>query len=414
MVIGTLRSPSSSARPLRPGWRQRWPRGVDGGADWRWVVAPVLAQSGVLAVLISGFLLLVAVLALPLSERESWFWVPALLGGVAVLLPPRRSVVVLVFWTGVVAAYVAAVADPSATWVPTAAVLYQVTSHARRAAVPFIGVAGGLIVLSTIVISAWKYDAEWIEASILVYVVAIPLLGVGWGAATLELRRRNEELVRLRAVELRAVVAEERRRIAGEVHDEVGHHLAAISVRARAAGRAASSDAEARSTLLSIADTASQALTSMRGVVTILHNDDRSVPWSPQPSLGHLRDLLDGVRATGLQVGLKIDEDLGPLGDEVDRAAYRIVQEALANVLHHAAATRVLVTVHRGPLGVQITIEDDGRSTPSRAGSVDAAPGRGIVGMQQRAVAAGGSVSVDASSLLGGWLVRADLPLGRE
>ncbi|MGL5823432.1 MAG: sensor histidine kinase [Nocardioides sp.] len=390
-------------------------RGAIGGAvRWRQVVSPVLARSGVLAALISGFLLLVASLPPQLADRESWFWVPASFGGVAVLMSPRRPVVVLAFWTGAVAAYVLAVADPTATWVPTAAVLYQVTSYGARAAVPFIGVAGGGIILSTLVISAWRYDADWTEASVVVYVVAIPLLGVGWGAASRELRRRNEELVRLRVVELRSAIAEERRRIAGEVHDDVGHHLAAISVRARTMGRSQTNAAEARSTLCSIADTASQALTSMRGVVSMLHKDDDLVPWSPRPGLANLCDLLAGIRATGLHVDLEIDQDFGQLVGEVDRAAYRIVQEALANVLHHAAATRVLVTVRRGPLGIRITIADDGGSVPPHAGSVDAAKGRGIVGMQQRAAAAGGSVSIGATGRLGGWLVCADLPLGPE
>ena len=385
-----------------------------GASVRRLSASPMLARSGVLSVLISGFLLLVALLPPPLYERESWFWVPASLGGVAVLISPRRPVVVLAFWTAIVISYVVAVPDLTATWVPTAAVLYQITSYGGRALVPLISMAGGGIVLSTVVISAWKYGAEWTEASTLVYVVAIPLLGVGWGAASRELRRRNEELVRLRAVELRAVVAEERRRIAGDVHDEVGHHLVAISVRARTMGRAQTGEAEARSTLRSIAETASQALTSMRGVVSMLHDHDQSVPWLPQPGLAHLPELLDGTRATGLQVDLETFGHREQLGEEADRAAYRIVQEALANVLHHAAANRVLVTVHRGPQGVRITVADDGRSAGPPVGSVDTVKGRGIVGMQERAAAVGGSVSICGSSRLGGWLVCADLPVESE
>ncbi len=379
----------------------------------RWRASPALARSGVLAFLISGFLLLVALLTPPQFEREPWFWVPASLGGVAVLITPRRPAVVLASWTAIIAAYVVAVPDPTATWVPTAAVLYQVTAYGRRVVVPLIGLAGAGIILSTIVISAWRYGGDWNDASTLVYVVAIPLLGVGWGAASRQLRRRNEELERLRAVELRAVVAEERRRIAGDVHDEVGHHLVAITVRARTMGRGQSSEAAARSALRSIAETATQALTSMRGVVSLLHDDDQPVPWSPQPGLAQLPELLDGTRATGLRVELETIGSPASLAVEADRAAYRIVQEALANVLHHANATRALVTVHGSRSIVRIEIADDGTSGASPAASAETGRGRGrgIVGMQERAAAVGGTVSIIGSRVLGGWLVRADLPL---
>ncbi len=384
-------------------------RARDAGAR-RLGASPMLARSGVLAVLISGFLLLVPVLPPILPERESWFWVPASLGGVAVLITPRRPVLVLAFWSVMVVAYVNAGSDPTATWVPTAAVLYQVTTYGRRVSVSLIAMVGGGIVLSTILIAAWKYGEDWWDAPALVYVVAIPLLGVGWGAASRELRRRNEELERLRAVELRAVVAEERRRIAGDVHDEVGHHLVAISVRARTLAGAQISQSVARSTLRSIAETASQALTSMRGVVSILHDSDQSAPWLPHAGLAHLPELLEATRATGLQVDLDTVGHRRPLGAAADLAAYRIVQEALANVLHHADASRALVTVRGSSDGVRITVADDGRSAGPPAGSVDAVKGRGIVGMQERAASAGGSVSIGGSSRLGGWLVCADLP----
>ncbi len=382
----------------------------------RWLASPVLARSGVLAVLISGFLLLVALLTPSVLEfeREPWFWVPASLSGVAVLITPRRPFVVLVCWMVIATAYVVAVPDPTATWVPTAAVLYQVTAYGGRVVVPLIGLAGAGIILSTILIGAWQYHDEWNDASTLVYVIAIPMLGVGWGAASRQLLRRNEELERLRAVELRAVVAEERRRIAGDVHDEVGHHLVAIAVRARTMSRAQSSEAAVRSALRSVAETASQALASMRGVVSMLHDADQPGPWSPRPGLAQLPELLDGTRATGLQVDLETTDPPAPLAVETDRAAYRIVQEALANVLHHANATRVLVTVCGSPSGIRIGVADDGRSgaPPHGSGRAGAMRGRGVVGMRERAAAVGGTVSI-VGSVLGGWLVRADLPVER-
>jgi signal transduction histidine kinase len=99
------------------------------------------------------------------------------------------------------------------------------------------------------------------------------------------------------------------------------------------------------------------------------------------------------------------------LAVEADRAAYRIVQEALANVLHHANATRALVTVHGSRSVVRIEIADDGTSGTSPAGVAEMVRGRGIVGMQERAAAVGGTVSIIGDSVLGGWSVRADLPV---
>jgi signal transduction histidine kinase len=384
-------------------------RGYTAGGR-RWRASPPLARSGVLAVLISGFLLLMALLASLDLAREPWFWVPASLGGLAVLIPPRRPVLALTCWTVIAAAYLVAVPEPTATWVPTAAVLYQVTAYGDRVVVPLIGLAGAGVILSTVAISTWRDNGASYDASTLVYAVAVPLLGVGWGAASRQLRRRNEELQRLRAVELRAVVAEERRRIASDVHDEVGHHLVAIAVRARTVSRAQSSEVAARSALRSVAEMASQALTSMRGVVAMLHDPEQQVQWSPQPSLAQLPDLLDGTRAAGLQVDLETTGSLASLAVETDRAAYRIVQEALANVLHHANATRVLVTVHSGTSVVRIEVADDGRSGAPPAGSAKTSPGRGIVGMRERAAAVDGRMSI-VGSVLGGWLVRADLPV---
>ncbi|MGL5810233.1 MAG: sensor histidine kinase [Nocardioides sp.] len=376
----------------------------------RWHASPALARSGLLALLITGFLLLVALLAPPEVELEPWFWMPAILAGAAVLIPPQRTVLVLACWVVVATSYVVAVPDYAATWVTTAAVLYQVTAYGGRIFVWLIGLAGAGIVMSTILIAAWRHGDDWNDPSTLVYVVAIPLLGVGWGAASRQLRLRNEELERLRAVELRAVVAEERRRIADDVHDEVGHHLVAIAVRARRIGRAESGDAAARAALRSVADTAAQALTSMRGVVSLLHDRDQPAPWSPRPGLAQLPELLDGIRSTGLRVDLEATGTTASLGAESDRTAYRIVQEALANVLHHAGATRVLVTVHGGPLSVRIEVADDGRSGTPPASSAATSSGRGMVGMRERAASVGGTLSV-LGSALGGWLVRADLPV---
>lgn len=376
----------------------------------RWRALPAPARSRFHALLVSGLLITAAATYSAPPEMRPWWWVPAILGGLPILISATRPGRALLCFGVIISAYVTAVPDVAPAWVATAAVLYQVVAHGSKGAPVAVAAVGVCTVLVTSVIVALRLEGSWIEPSLLIYAFVVPAMGVGWGAAARLLRLRNAELERLRAVELRAVVADERRRIAGDVHDVVGHHLVAIAVRARTLEQAAASEPAARSALSSVASAASEALTSMRKVVAMLRDPDQVDDRVPQPGTAQLVELVGGARRSGLSVELQMPDLPMALPIEVDVAAFRIIQEALTNVLRHASATRAQVTLRVGSTGVEVSVADDGR-TGAVPGGVVLSGRHGLIGMRERATGVGGVLEVGRSRL-GGWLVRAELPIG--
>jgi signal transduction histidine kinase len=215
---------------------------------------------------------------------------------------------------------------------------------------------------------------------------------------------RNAELERLRGVEAARVVAEERTRIARELHDVVAHHLTALIIRAQAADRvAATRPAEATAVMGWIATTAKEALAAMRQTVRVLRDE---AALAPGPTLADLPDIAARIRQAGLDVELRLPPSLPPLHPQVELAAVRITQEALTNTLRHAAARRAVVSLRPGEGGLVLDVDDDGRTDPAAPRPTG---GHGLLGMRERAVSCGGSLDIDRSSL-GGWRVRAWLP----
>jgi signal transduction histidine kinase len=250
--------------------------------------------------------------------------------------------------------------------------------------------------------------------------VAVILLGASMARArrTAELLAvRNEELMELRELESRQVVAAERTRIARELHDVVAHHMSAIVIRAQAAERVAGQKPEAPLEATRwIASTGQDALAAMRQIVRVLRKDEDSASRIPEEGLAALAGIAHRVSEAGLAVRLHVDDKVPPLAAHVQLAAVRIVQEALTNVLIHASATSAdvqLASVHGGLL---VSVDDDGTvGTPPRA---DVLPvrrlngtGNGLVGMRERAQSCGGWLTL-SSGPRGGWCVTALLPLG--
>jgi signal transduction histidine kinase len=199
--------------------------------------------------------------------------------------------------------------------------------------------------------------------------------------------------------------AVERARIAREMHDIVAHHLSVIVLQA-AGARASGRPAEA--TLEKIENSARQALTETRRLLGVLRDPDEETGLAPQPGIGDLDALAASVQATGLPVNLVIDGDLGPLPATVDVSVYRIVQEALTNVLKHAGPARVDVTIGCAAEAVTIEVTDDGIGELSRPAAVS---GHGLAGMRERAAVFGGELAAGPRPG-GGYAVRARLPLG--
>jgi signal transduction histidine kinase len=227
------------------------------------------------------------------------------------------------------------------------------------------------------------------------------------GAVGITLRTRREARVRVREEQARRAVSEERLRMAQEVHDVVGHGLAVIAMQAGAGLHVLDRNpARVREVLEAIQATSRESLDGLRAELAHLRGD---VPASRRPHAG-LRDvpvLVDRVRSGGLDVRLDMEPPEAAVPEEVDVAAYRIVQEALTNVLRHAgssAKARVRIREVRGQLLLEVT--DTGNGSP--VGEV--VDGSGIAGMRERARRAGGSIEITPRAA-GGVQLTAWLPL---
>jgi signal transduction histidine kinase len=193
-------------------------------------------------------------------------------------------------------------------------------------------------------------------------------------------------------------------RIARELHDSLTHSISVIKVHAGVAAHLARKRGEqVPEALLAIQAASADAARELRDTLHVLRDGDRE---SPACGLDRLPALVARTRDAGLSVTLSVTGRQGDLPDEVDRAVYRIVQEALTNVTRHAGPATASITIARGPRALTVQVDDDGTAT------VDAAqvPGVGLIGMRERVSALGGRLSAEPRPD-GGFTVRADIPL---
>jgi signal transduction histidine kinase len=242
---------------------------------------------------------------------------------------------------------------------------------------------------------------------------------VAWFAGTF-VRIRGEQLevagARATRAELerdaraREAVADERARMARELHDIVGHALNLMVVQASGALRVFDSKPElVRDALGSIESSGREALSDMERMLGVLRATDSQSAPGPQPGLAQLTSLAANISEAGIQVDVKLEGDQLEVPASVDLSAYRIVQEALTNCLKHSGASHASVTVRYGPDDLEVEVVDNGRgaATPQgRAGS----GGRGQLGMRERAALFGGEITIGPVSPSGGYRVRALLP----
>ena len=197
---------------------------------------------------------------------------------------------------------------------------------------------------------------------------------------------------------------DERSRIARELHDVIAHTVSVIGLQAGAAERMLDRDPErAREPLQSIQLRARESVLELRRLLGILREDDQPAELAPQPRLAALDQLVEQVAAAGLALELRIEGEAETLPPGIELSAYRIVQEALTNVLKHAHATRAEVVVRYCDRSLELEVSDNG-SSATMNGS-----GHGLIGMRERAALYGGTIAV---SLMpeGGFCVRARLP----
>jgi signal transduction histidine kinase len=241
---------------------------------------------------------------------------------------------------------------------------------------------------------------------VLLLLVTPKLAGDAIRARSLRLETLEAKLGMAEQETLRRV-AEERLRIAREVHDVVGHGLATITLRAGVADRLAEKDpAEVRAALQAIRDVSRESLAELSALLGVLRREGDEAARAPAPDVGALRRLVDRLREAGMAVELEIAADgAEPLPDVVGAAGYRIVQEALTNVARHAGPdAHACVRLVQRRETVELEVRDDGRGAPASL-----QPGGGLTGMRERAAALGGSFEAGGAPG-GGFRVWASLP----
>ncbi|WP_419997028.1 sensor histidine kinase [Streptomyces boninensis] len=253
--------------------------------------------------------------------------------------------------------------------------------------------------------------------------LVFPAVLVRFGAHARQSAERGERLTELTAQlrreqdeKARRAVADEQARIARELHDVIAHHMSVISVQSGLARYVFATDpATAADSLAVIEDTSSEALEEMRRMLTLLRDGavraGDGEAYTPMPALDRLGEVVERVRAGGVPVELTVDGDVRPLPPGIELCAYRIVQEALTNVLKHARPATAQVSVTYLPSQLKVSIQDDGTGTES-ATPVDervTGTGHGLIGMRERAKLYGGTVAVGPRPE-GGFGVRLTLP----
>jgi signal transduction histidine kinase len=290
--------------------------------------------------------------------------------------------------------------------------IYTVGTLRDRRTLTVAAVLTALVLLST---SLPPFtDVRWLAEVVRIVAMVAVAAAVGDAVRTQrayvrEAERRAEEAEARAEEETRRRVDEERLRIARELHDVTAHSLSVIAVQSGAASHVIDSDTEAaRRALSDIKRTSREALAELRSVVGSLRaagDTAEEAPLAPSPGLSRLPELLRPVEDAGYAVSVDVSGDLTGLPQLVDASAYRIVQEALTNIIRHArSATAVHVAVaNEGDL-LSLQVADDGRETASAEG------GHGIAGMRERAIALGGTFSAGLRPE-GGWRVAVTLPL---
>jgi signal transduction histidine kinase len=217
-------------------------------------------------------------------------------------------------------------------------------------------------------------------------------------------RERAEREVREREEDARRRAVEERLRIARELHDTLAHSLVAINVRAGVALELRDSQ-DPTAALDDVKQASATALRDLRATLGLLRDEGDIAPTTPAFHLDALPRLIENARASGVRADIDVDADDSTVPSAVGATAFRIVQEALTNVLRHADASRASVRVRTTSDALDIEVTDDGR-----ADGVGGTPGHGLRGMAERAAAHGGRVHAGPRDE-GGWRVHAVLPL---
>jgi signal transduction histidine kinase len=292
--------------------------------------------------------------------------------------------------------------------------LYSVAAHCPRRQAAWAGIVTGAVLAWPLWSAPDGNAPVTVRVQLAVLSLGFPALGWVCGAYMSELRARAARSRREQELETGRAIAEEQARVGRELHDVIAHTLSVIVIQAGAADDVFDlSPDKARQALRSIGSAGRQALAELRRVLqTVRPQAGEQEGWAPQPGLSGLGELLAQVRATGLTVTARVDGAPADLPAGLDLSAYRIVQEALTNTLKHARADTAEVNVRYSPAGLLLEVLDDGRPA-APAAQHGPAPGRGLIGIRERAALHGGIC--DAGPRPGGGFgVRVSFPLSGD
>jgi signal transduction histidine kinase len=399
-----------------------------------------------------GFVLPGRAGAEPVWRRQGLFGLSSwALLGVALTTAPlafRRTYPITAFW--VILAAIIATSGSTHTAITFASVIFA--AYCAAAYSPFRRLALlGVLVAAIIVTAAYPDTSPPVPARFGALLVLLPTMAVGIAIRTWR-RRAGESAERLRRAqqeheaETRRAVQEERARIASEMHDVVTHNVSVMVVQAGAARRVLdSSPGDAREALLAVEASGRTAMTELRNLLGLLAPsgeaepgpDEMTVPGgtagvpvpggagdaalTPQPGVARIPALLARVCEIGMPIELTVDAPAGTppvLPPGIDLAAYRVVQEALTNVMKHAGPVRTTVRIQYRPRDLLITVSDDGPPPDSAAAAAPGAGegvgpgsgGRGLIGLRERIAVYGGELDAGPRPG-GGWRLTVRIPL---
>jgi len=255
--------------------------------------------------------------------------------------------------------------------------------HSLREAV------GATLASAIVVVAAQSIQVEpvvrsWGSVAVL---VAAAVLGVS-------VAERRRERARERELLAAGAATEERVRLARELHDVVAHHLSVIAVQANVLAESLPAGEAKQGPARAVVESSRQALAEMRRILGVLRpanpHEQRAGGRSPQPGLIDLPALVERITDAGVRVQVQIEGERRELPADVDVSAYRILQEALTNVLRHAHATHASILIAYTPSAIELEVTDDGVGPPTDGRIID---GHGLQGMQERAALLGGELT---------------------
>ena len=320
----------------------------------------------------------------------------------------RRRAPLAVFLVGTSAVVLLAVNGYNEGVLPMVSLFGAYTVGAHRPMREALAAGGATIAFLAVLYfgDAPNFETAALLSNWLLFTAAIL---IGWNVQSR--RQRLAALERGHEEAARAAAADERLRIAQELHDVVAHSLGVIAVQAGVGLHMLDNDREeARRALEAISTTSRGSLAEIRRLLGVVRDRPDGADYAPAPSLADLPRLVSDLTGLGLDVDLQVEGDLDGLPSGVELAIYRIVQEALTNTLRHAEARTVTVRIARTAGTVAVEVTDDGRA--SSAASREPS-GHGLVGMRERAACYGGTLAAGPLAE-GGWRVATELRVDAE